>query len=184
MAQTRFFSASYNNSSVLFLDENQEGLATGKYGVNVGTFKFKDNHTMRGFSFTYGKMATENTLTLYNSNTNDYSNETFNGSMEKMSLGYETYRLWGKKEIDDPGAFYGTMGYYIDYYSEQKVDKAYEYARTATIDFNFKIGIGYQHMIGKQFVAFGEYKGSLSIVMNLGYEYNLGIRYRGLGEKR
>jgi hypothetical protein len=114
----------------------------------------------------------------------------------KYTMLIENLRLIGKKEMDDPSVFYFTFGYFFqiissnyEVLSDQQTINSAQYKpsdpfiKYVPYDLGFKFGVGYQHMIGNQFAAFGEVK-ILEGFMNeqTVLDYNIGVRYRPLAK--
>jgi hypothetical protein len=199
-AQTRNYTVGYSNLPIELAGASDE-LLTGDYGVLLGTHKFKTNKIMRGFVLSFHQLSTEiEYLTSdYNDATGmfDYVSVMSDITVRKYTFGYESIRIWGKKEIDDKGgSFYGTMGYYLHYNSVQQTyqsdmpgyntDEMPDYGGDlyfAPVDLSLKLGIGYQYKIARQFLVYAEGKTYVSILGNAGYEYGIGIRYKTFGSK-
>ncbi len=199
-AQTRYYSLGY--SAIPFEGTGAtEELLSGKFGVNICTHKFKSNKIMRGFTFAYQKLGKtyENDESYYNYATDNIEYVLIKSevTVQKFTFGYESIKLLGRKEWDDPGSFYGAFGYYLNYNKISQKDmnnipssvnpNYYSYSASdmyyTPVDISLKLGIGYQHMIGKQWMIYADARAYVSLLVTTGYEYNIGVRYRGLGPK-
>lgn len=195
-AQTRYYSFSFSKLPVE-ASGVAEKIMKGTYGFKLSTHKFQNNKVMRGFSLAYQQLKYEEsgTATYWNSSSDmidlDY---TYRLDVSKIAFTYEAIRLFGQKEFDDSWAIYGTsatlMAFNFAKETNTYSDPKYPYANDNVegslpympVDLGVKFGLGYQHSINLQWMAYTDIQGYISFLGSAGYEWNIGVRYRGLGK--
>lgn len=203
-AQTRYYSLAYSRIPVELSGIAEEAVYGG-FGLKLSTFKYKTCRWMSGYTFSYNQLSAEETSRIRYA-TDIFYNYIYGDLVRKLSVqkfSFSYNYLWHsrKKEIDDAGSMFGIVSYYFAYnhvnedfsspnIPEQKLEKYLQNVQDQSsgggtyspVDFGVKLGLGYQRRIGKQWMVYGDIETYLSMAGSVGYEYGIGVRYRGLGK--